>query len=43
MEKVFMTHEEVTQLLKDGYDMGRGWSQGKSQPRWHKVVYDKWR
>lgn len=43
MEKVFMTHDEVTQLLKDGYDMGRGWSQGKGQPKWHKVVYDKWR
>ena len=43
MEKQYMTHEEVTQLLKDGYDVERGWSQGKYQPRWHSIVYRKWR
>ena len=41
MEKQYMSHEEVTQLLKDGYDM-QGY-RGKEQPKWHEKIYRKWR
>jgi hypothetical protein len=43
VEKQYMTHEEVTQLLKDGYDMPRGWATGKGQPEWHNKVRIMWR
>ena len=43
MEKIIMTHDEVLQLLREGYDMPRGWYKGKGQPKWHQLVYDKWR
>lgn len=42
MMKKYMTHEEVLQLLKDGYDKPRGWT-GDSQPHWHQVVHRMWR
>ena len=43
MEKKSMTHEEVLQLLKDGYDKPRGWAGGKDQPLWHQKVVRMWR
>ena len=41
--KDFMTHEEVNQLLKVGYDMPRGWKSGNKSPTWHIKVFNMWR
>ena len=30
--KEFMTHDEVLFLINKGYDMDKGWSNGKDQP-----------
>lgn len=38
--KDFMTHEEVNQLLKVGYDMPRGWSKEKL---WHTKAIRMWK
>ena len=38
-----MTHDDVSILLKEGYDMPRGWATGKGQPIWHKKVRTMWR
>lgn len=43
MCKVLMTHEEVLQLLKDGYDMPKGWCYGNNQPLWHQKVRNMWK
>lgn len=40
MIKQVMTHNEVLQLLKDGYNMERGW--GRSE-FWHNKVKHRWR
>ena len=40
MEKQYMTHEEVNKLLKDGWDMPRGWVK---EEFWHKKVCSLWR
>ena len=41
MKKEYMTHDEVTQLLKDGYNI-RGFTSRKA-PSWHKKVYYMWK
>ena len=43
IEKVLLSRKEVYQLLKDGYDMPRGWSSEISQPLWHSKVLHMWR